>query len=394
MKQQPIVIVFDDLYPGGLFTLNRRLWRAYKKRYKGNIIVIAGIGFDQHLYTDTFSFADTHYTYQVPRINQVCIFFLVFFHTLKLLGNTPKEAMIVVNNAFSGLAAALFCLITHRKCVYFYHGSLHKEMESLGHPTTTMVLKIRRFAMSLFYWTIQRLTLLISEPVCFSPYAQSLIKKHFGVTANTEVLPVPFSYMPATLQDKSDARRSLGFAEKSRIILFPSRIEPRKGLHILIQAINLLHDKNLLLVVTGPLHGESVEYLTSLTQYDSFHAHKRIYLTGEVNPNGMHLYYKAADVTIVPSIRLEMLGLVTLESLSYGTPVIGFPSGHTPNILESINKKLVAKQIDPQSLARTIRSFFKFSRTQKTAIEKQTERYFDTHHSQEESLKELQRILS
>ena len=180
-----------------------------------------------------------------------------------------------------------------------------------------------------------------------------------------------------------------GYREKYRPIKIVEMDLPKE-----IQAINLLHDKNLLLVVTGPLHGESVEYLTSLTQYDSFHAHKRIYLTGEVNPNGMHLYYKAADVTIVPSIRLEMLGLVTLESLSYGTPVIGFPSGHTPNILESINKKLVAKQIDPQSLARTIRSFFKFSRTQKTAIEKQTERYFDTHHSQEESLKELQRILS
>ncbi len=393
MKQQPIVIVFDDLYPGGLFTLNRRLWSAYKKWYKGNIAVIAGIGFDQRLYSDTFTFANENHTYRLPKTNQVCMFFFVFFHTIQLLIHTPADAIVVANNAFSGLAAGLFCRLSNKKFIYFYHGSLFKEMESLGHPTNTIFSKIRRFCMSLFYWTIQSLTIIFSEPICFSQYARLLIKKHFRINKHVQILPIPFSHTPTSTQQKKNAKKLLGFDEKSKIILFPSRIEPRKGLHILIQAINLLHDKNFLLVVTGPLHGESVEYLTSLTQYDSFHAHKRIYLTGEVNPNDMHLYYKAADVTIVPSIGLETLGLVTLESLSFGTPVIGFPSGHTPNILESINNKLVAKQINPQSLARTIRSFFNFSRTKKTVIEKQTERYFDTHHSQEASLKKLQRVL-
>lgn len=392
MKQPPIVIVFDDLYPGGLFTLNATLWKAYTKIHTTTLIVIAGIGFDQRIYNNTFSFAHENHTYRLPKTNQVYTFFLVFFHTVRLLMHIPADATIVANNAFSGFAASLFCLITHKKFIYFYHGSLYREMTSLAHPTHTIFSKIRRFGMSLFYWTIQYLTIVFSETVCFSQYARSLIKKHFGIHKHVQILSIPFSHAPASIQQKQDAKKMLGFSKKTKLILFPSRIEPRKGLHILIQALKLLWRDNLFLVVAGPLHGESVEYLTSITQYDSPHIHKHVYLTGEINPKDMHMFFKAADVTVVPSMELETLGLVTLESLSNGTPVIGFSSGHTPYILKAIHPALIAKQKNPQSLARTIHLFFKFSDTQKRVIQKQIGRYLQAHHSQETSLRKLQDI--
>ena len=57
-------------------------------------------------------------------------------------------------------------------------------------------------------------------------------------------------------------------------------------------------------------------------------------ITGEIDDESLVLYYQAADIFILPTQSLEGFGLVTLEALSCGVPVLGTPIGATTNILK------------------------------------------------------------
>ena len=52
-------------------------------------------------------------------------------------------------------------------------------------------------------------------------------------------------------------------------------------------------------------------------------------------------YYQAADVFVLPTRELEGFGLVTVEALACGTPVLGTPVGATPEILRALCPTLV-----------------------------------------------------
>ena len=68
----------------------------------------------------------------------------------------------------------------------------------------------------------------------------------------------------------------------------------------------------------------------------------------------MPLYYQAADLFILPSRCLEGFGLVTLEALSCGTPVLGTPVGGTKEILGRLDKELLFKDTKAKSMAEKI----------------------------------------
>jgi D-inositol-3-phosphate glycosyltransferase len=122
--------------------------------------------------------------------------------------------------------------------------------------------------------------------------------------------------------DKEFARRRLGLRDAERIILFVGRIEPLKGIDILISAAAQLHeDENFaVLIVGGDARAESqIAELRSLAARLGVDHH--ISFVGAVEHDKLPLYYNAADVCVVPSYY-ESFGLVAVESMACGTPVV------------------------------------------------------------------------
>jgi D-inositol-3-phosphate glycosyltransferase len=122
--------------------------------------------------------------------------------------------------------------------------------------------------------------------------------------------------------DKAHARRALGLRKGERIILFVGRIEPLKGIDVLIGAAAQLHeDENFrVLIVGGDARAEA--------QVDELRQHAarlgvdhHISFVGAVAHESLPLYYNAADVCVVPSYY-ESFGLVAVESMACGTPVV------------------------------------------------------------------------
>jgi glycosyltransferase involved in cell wall biosynthesis len=91
-------------------------------------------------------------------------------------------------------------------------------------------------------------------------------------------------------------------------------------------------------------------------------------LTGQVQLLGFipeeHLprYYQAADLMLLPTAELEGFGLVTVEALACGTPVLGTPVGATPEILAQVDPGLLTEGHDPEAIAKGVRRLLRLFR--------------------------------
>jgi glycosyltransferase involved in cell wall biosynthesis len=65
-------------------------------------------------------------------------------------------------------------------------------------------------------------------------------------------------------------------------------------------------------------------------------------------------WYRAADAFVLPTTAYEGFGMVTLEALASGTPVIGTPVGATPELLRPLEPRLLARGTAESELATAI----------------------------------------
>jgi D-inositol-3-phosphate glycosyltransferase len=141
--------------------------------------------------------------------------------------------------------------------------------------------------------------------------------------------------------DKREARRALG-VEDENVVLYVGRIQPLKGLDILLRAMALLRDgaNTRLMTVGGDL--ERDQTLGRLqTMAKGLGIRDRVTFTGAMKHTELPNYYRAADVFVLPS-RYESFGLAPLEAMACGTPVVASRvGGLTSYIREGRNGYLV-----------------------------------------------------
>ena len=134
--------------------------------------------------------------------------------------------------------------------------------------------------------------------------------------------------------DREDARRSLGIQE-SNVLLSVGRIEPLKGLEILVRAMALLsdlEDSRLVIVGGKPQEDDELKRLKSIAA--ELGVETRTTFTGTVQQTELPAYYSAADVFVLPSYY-ESFGLVALEAMACGTPVIASRVGGPGSFITS-----------------------------------------------------------
>ncbi len=150
--------------------------------------------------------------------------------------------------------------------------------------------------------------------------------------------------------DKGIARRQLGFDNDS-IILFVGRIDPLKGIDRLLMAMTYLekHQGLRLVVVGGDDDSEAeVERLQRLSH--KLRIQDSVTFAGPVGHEVLPSYYSAAHVCVIPSYH-ESFGLVALEALACGTPVVAAGVGGIENVVRQGETGYVVKDNDPLRLA-------------------------------------------
>ena len=119
-------------------------------------------------------------------------------------------------------------------------------------------------------------------------------------------------------------RASLGFAPEDFVVLFCGRLEPDKGIHKLLEAMENIHDPRIkLLIVGSPFFGRTQQspFLRKLEQQAETLG-DRVRFTGYVPNDSMPEYYRLADLVCVPTLVEEAAGLVAVEAMGCGRPVL------------------------------------------------------------------------
>lgn len=119
------------------------------------------------------------------------------------------------------------------------------------------------------------------------------------------------------------ARAQLGIPQDERILLFVGRVEPLKGIDILLGAAQQLEQDSdaRVLVVGGDGSSEEGEIAHLRRLARRLGIDERVTFLGAVEHERLPYYYSAADVCVVPSFY-ESFGLVALEAMACGTPVV------------------------------------------------------------------------
>jgi D-inositol-3-phosphate glycosyltransferase len=194
-------------------------------------------------------------------------------------------------------------------------------------------------------------------------------KEKRDLVCHYDALPVKISVVPCGVNmelfhplDKKDARNKLGLTEE-KVLLFVGRIDPLKGVEQLIKAMPLLKkDGNLRLIVVGGDENSNHELEELKKLANGLGIHESLTFQGLVKQEQLPYYYSAADVCVVPSYY-ESFGLVALESLACGTPVVAADVGDLRSIIRQGETGYVVADNSPERLAAGINSLLYRSQT-------------------------------
>ena len=149
--------------------------------------------------------------------------------------------------------------------------------------------------------------------------------------------------------DKDIARQHLG-VNGERVILFVGRIDPLKGLERLLTAMSYLSDQGIKLLVVGGDDSceRELQGLRNLCQ--SMNVQESVTFVGRMEQKELPFFYAAADVCVMPSYY-ESFGLVPLESLACGTPVVATRVGAVEDIVRDGETGYIVANNQPDLLA-------------------------------------------
>ena len=134
------------------------------------------------------------------------------------------------------------------------------------------------------------------------------------------------------------------------MVLFVGRFRHYKGLHFLLEALPKIPKAKLVLVGIGPEEARLRELAQRLG------VGERIIWAGEVPDQALPNYYAAADVFVLPShLRAEAFGIVQLEALAAGIPIVSTELGTGTSFVNATGQTgFVVPPADPAALARAI----------------------------------------
>jgi glycogen synthase len=156
----------------------------------------------------------------------------------------------------------------------------------------------------------------------------------------------------ATDLTRAEAREQLGWEQDRPIVLTVRRLVRRMGLEGLVSAmaeVRRRFPEALLLIAGKGMLSEELEH-----RIRSLGLGGHVRLLGFVPDRDLPLAYRAADLSVVPTVALEGFGLIAVESLAAGTPVLVTPVGGLPEVVSGLRPDLVLPGSGARPLAEGI----------------------------------------
>jgi len=174
--------------------------------------------------------------------------------------------------------------------------------------------------------TERRLVHRLDRIVAATEHERQLLRQIYRVPAqHVSVIPLGVDlgrFQPVTDEARAEARERLGIPAGERVVLAVGRIEPLKGLDILIRSLALMSDRrgvSIHIIGGDDRAAPEIARLTSLAREQG--VAEAVRFLGSRSHEELPDYYHAADVVVMPSFY-ESFGLVAVEAMASGVPVI------------------------------------------------------------------------
>jgi len=161
--------------------------------------------------------------------------------------------------------------------------------------------------------------------------------------------------------EKDEAKEVVGVPDDTHTILFVGRIEPLKGIDLLVKAISIIQKNgdlnccphNLIIIGGEPDAKEedmNVEMAHLQDMVEELEIENFVIFLGKQDQQMLPYYYSAAEVVVMPS-HYESFGMVALESMACGTPVVASQVGGLAFLVQDGKTGFVVPGNDPEKLA-------------------------------------------
>jgi rhamnosyl/mannosyltransferase len=226
--------------------------------------------------------------------------------------------------------------------------------DAVGITTVTKLL-VRAYYKILGRETIKRASRIITISQRYaarSPYLRGYLNKTATVPPGVDLARFNPNVYAGFLKDR--------YGLKGPVILFVGQLSKshrHKGLNILISALRHLDPSTTLVIVGG---GNWLSHYAA----DAAHAGVagRIVFAGIVPEEEMPLYYRGADLTVLPTYTdAEGFGMVLAEANACGRPVIGTNVGGIPSVIEDHHNGLLVEPGDVRGLEQAIAAILRDS---------------------------------
>jgi glycosyltransferase involved in cell wall biosynthesis len=230
-----------------------------------------------------------------------------------------------------------------------------------------------------------------------SRYTQERLEQEYRVRPDrVRVIPAGVDlakFHPGS--DKTKIRLELGAPSDRFILLTVRNLVPRMGLDRLLLAMQTVVEKipQALLIIGG--RGPLKDQLSALVERLALTQHVR--MAGFIPEDRLPRYYQMADLFVLPTQELEGFGMVTLEALASGLPVLGTPVGGTNEILPGLDPRLLLSDSNPQTMAQGIIDYYQ--QVQKTSggssiLARRCRQFAETHYSWDAHVASLEALFS
>lgn len=299
---------------------------------------------------------------------------------------------------FSAIAVLLSPLAAGIRKIYTCHSLAHEEYISRNTPLGGQPMSVIRMINIFCRKWMEKYSLTHSNQiVTLSQYTREKLLSTHGIPA--EKVNVVFGgvdlsrFYPSA--DKAAIRKRLDIPDDQIILLTVRNLDARMGIENLINALSIVIKAvpNIFLVIggSGPLL-EKLKELTRRLGLDPF-----IHFTGFIPEDQLSEYYRMADLFILPTTELEGFGLVTLESLASGVPVLGTSIGGTREILSALDPEFLFADITQDAMAALIEKKCRIiieNPSKWAETSHQCRRFVETHYSWDTNLNALEALMT
>jgi glycosyltransferase involved in cell wall biosynthesis len=263
--------------------------------------------------------------------------------------------VVLIHQALAGLGPILMRKHFTSKWIYVCHSLAHEEYATRNQAPNGYLSQAMFALHSRFRFWIERLVIrrCLGVVVLSEFMKNRVMTSHQVPEERIHIIPGGADhhrFCPSS--DRKGVRSQLNFPEDTIILFTVRNLVPRMGLEALIHAIAELKPKihNFRVIVggKGPLGSTLKELVQKLELSDI------VRFEGFIPDEDLPRYFQAADLVLMPTQELEGFGLVTVEALACGTPVLGTPIGAIPEVLSLVDSSLIATACTSGALAEAI----------------------------------------